>query len=35
MALVEARNGRASQEAGFQFDDFVAGKGRGLNVLLQ
>ena len=35
MALVEARNGRATQASGFSFDDIVAGKGRGLNILLQ
>ena len=32
MALAEARTNRASK---FEFDDFVAGKGRGLIVLLQ
>lgn len=35
MALVEARNGQADQELDFSFDDFVSGKGRGLNILLQ
>lgn len=37
MALVEARSGhcdRAAQDS-FHFDDIVAGKGRGLNSLLQ
>lgn len=32
MALAEARTHRAKE---FEFDDFVAGKGRGLIVLLQ
>jgi len=35
MALVEARNGQADQESDFSFDDFISGKGRGLNILLQ
>jgi hypothetical protein len=35
MALVEARSGCADRESNFTFDDFVEGKGRGLNVLLQ
>ena len=32
LALAESRSGLV---AGVPFDDFVAGKGRGLNVLLQ
>lgn len=35
MALVEARNRHIGQEPVSEFDDVVAGKGRGLNILLQ
>jgi hypothetical protein len=35
IALVEARNRRATRKSEFTFNDVVRGKGRGLNVLLQ
>ena len=35
MAVVEARAGHVCQGFNFDFDDVVAGKGRGLNILLQ
>ena len=35
MAVVEARAGHVCQRPSFDFDDVVAGKGRGLNILLQ
>jgi hypothetical protein len=35
MALVEARNGQDDGKSDFSFDDFIQGKGRGINLLLQ
>ena len=35
MAVVEARAGHVCKGSDFDFDDVVAGKGRGLNILLQ